>query len=309
MEGCALGADEKGDHFVTNDAKNSVEYWPKGCVYHRAIPWSHWPNRDLGMKTTLAEPKAVSVAEKALTRAATQAGGMMPETRWSLVQRVQEKDDGKALTALGELMKIYWEPLRAFALGRGESPSDVEDVVQGFYEMLITRGSMLSVNQERGRLRSFLRASFERYLIDQWDKRSAVKRGGGKRHLSLEQEQEENHSLKELSHDVTPDKLFERRWVLTVLGRVMDSLHASYVRRGKEDIFMALKGALEWQSTEFSYAEAGERIGMNENAVKQAVFRMRKKFGELLRWEVAQTVTDPADVDAELRELLHALGD
>jgi len=136
-----------------------------------------------------------------------------------------------------------------------------------------------------------------------------AKRGGGKRHVSLEQEAEENRQLKELSHDVTPDKLFERRWVLTLLGRVMESLRANYVRRGKEDIFLALKGALEWQSTEFKYAEAGEKIGMNENAVKQAVFRMRKKFGDLLRWEVAQTVTDPAEVDAELRELLHALGD
>jgi RNA polymerase sigma factor (sigma-70 family) len=262
------------------------------------------------MKTTEAEPRVISAAERAVVRAATQAGGgMMPETRWSLVQRVQETDDGKALVALGELMKIYSEPLRAFALGRGESPSDAEDVVQGFYEMLITRGSMLSVSQDRGRLRSFLRASFERYLIDQWDKRSAAKRGGGRRHVSLEQEQEEHRAIKELSHDVTPDKLFERRWVLTLLGRVMDALHASYVRRGKEDIFLALKGALEWQSTEFSYAEAGEKIGMNENAVKQAVFRMRKKFGELLRWEVAQTVTDPKDVDAELRELLHSLGD
>ena len=263
----------------------------------------------LGMNTTQAEPRVISAAEKAVVRAATQAGGgLMPETRWSLVQRVQEKDDGKALVALGELMKIYSEPLRAFALGRGESPSDVDDAVQGFYEMLITRGSMLSVSQDRGRLRSFLRASFERYLIDQWDKRSAAKRGGGKRHVSLEQQEEEHHVVKELAHDVTPDKLFERRWVLTLLGRVMDALQASYVRRGKEDIFLALKGALEWQSTEFRYAQAGERIGMNENAVKQAVFRMRKKFGELLRWEVAQTVTDPKDVDAELRELLHSLG-
>src|ERR1700748_2831602 len=142
------------------------------------------------MITTEAEKEATAAPYKAAVKAATQAGGLMPETRWSLLHRAQQKDDGKALVALGELMKIYWEPLHAFALGRGESPSDVEDVVQGFYEMLISRGSMLSVSQERGRLRSFLRASFERYLIDQWDKRSAAKRGGGKRHLSLEQEQE-----------------------------------------------------------------------------------------------------------------------
>lgn len=233
----------------------------------------------------------------------------MPETRWSLVQRVQQTDDNKARNALGELMKLYWDPLHAYALARGESPSDVDDAVQGFYEMLITRGSMLSVSQDRGRLRSFLKASFERYLIDLWDKRSAAKRGGGKHHLSLDHEEAQHHHIKELSHDLTPERLFERRWVLTLLGRVMEAMRASYARRGKEDIFQALKGALEWQSTDFSYATAGEKIGMNENAVKQAVFRMRKKFGELLRWEVAETVSDPADVDAELRELLHALGD
>jgi DNA-directed RNA polymerase specialized sigma24 family protein len=257
------------------------------------------------MTKTEAETALSQVAEKPV---AVQGGKSMPETRWSLVQKVKEKDDQKAKVALGELMKIYWDPLRAFALGRGEPLSDVDDAVQGFYEMLITRGSMLSVNQDRGRLRSFLRASFERYLIDQWDKRSAAKRGGGRHHVSLDQEEEEHHHLKELSHDMTPERIFEKRWVLTLLARVMEALRANYASRGKEEIYEALKGALEWQSTDFSYAEAGAKIGMNENAVKQAVFRMRKKFGELLRWEVAETVSDPADVDAELRELLNALG-
>ena len=234
---------------------------------------------------------------------------MMPETRWSLVQRVQAGDDPKALGALGELMKVYREPLLAFALARGEPYSDVEDAVQSFYEMLITRGAMQNVSQDRGRLRAFLRSAFERHLIDRWDKRSAAKRGGGRQHVSIDAEQEEHREIKELSHGLTPEKLYERRWVLTLLARVMAALQENYERRGKLDIFLALKGSLEWQGTEFSYAEHGEKIGMNENAMKQAVFRMRKKFGELLHWEVAQTVSDPADVEAELRELLQALGD
>ncbi len=236
--------------------------------------------------------------------------GLMPETSWSLVRRAQTDDDkSRALAALGEIMKLYWEPLYAYARRRGESPSDVEDAVQGFYEMLITRGSMQHVDKERGRLRSFLLSAFERYLIDQWAKRSTAKRGGGKAILSLDQEQAENHFLKEMSHNLTPERQFERRWVLTLLARVMTALQADYRRRGKEEIFLALQGALEWNSAEFGYAEAGEKIGLNENAVKQAVFRMRKKFRELLRWEVAETIADPADVDAELRELLQALSD
>lgn len=260
----------------------------------------------------MSPPDAMSSAEVSPTpvpRPASQAGGLMPETRWSLVRRVQSKDDPKALVALGELMKLYWEPLYAYARRRGESPSDVEDAVQGFYEMLISRGSIQTVSQERGRLRSFLLSSFERFLIDQWEKRSAAKRGGGKHHLSLDQEQAESHYLMEASHNLTPERLFERRWVLTLLGRVMDALQADYRRRGKEDVFLGLRGALEWHSADFAYAEAGQKLGLNENAVKQAVFRMRKKYRELLRWEVAETVSDPADVDAELRELLQALSE
>jgi RNA polymerase sigma-70 factor (ECF subfamily) len=224
------------------------------------------------------------------------------------VQRIQGSDDRQAIGALGELMKAYWQPLQGYALGRGASPADADDAVQGFYEMLISRSSMLTVSQERGRLRAFLRSSFERYLRDQWDKRSAAKRGGGRQHISLDQEDGDHHRLKELSDNLTPEKLYDRRWVLTLLSRVMDTLQANYRRRGKEEIFLALKCALEWQGTEFCYAEAGEKIGMSENAVKQAVFRMRKKFGELLRWEVAQTVSDPGDVESEMRELLRALG-
>ena len=240
--------------------------------------------------------------------AATQAG-TMPATRWSLVQKAQRSDDPQALKALGDLLKIYWSPLIGYAIARGEPQSEAEDSVQGFYEMLITRGSMQSVSQDRGRLRAFLRAAFERFLIDQWDRRSAEKRGGGRQPVSLDEKQEEQYEVRELSHEVTPDKIYQRRWALTLLGRAMDALQSNYRRRGKEDIFLALKSALEWHGSEFAYAEAGEKIGMNENAVKQAVFRMRKKFGELLHWEVAQTVTDPADVEHEMRELLAALGD
>ena len=259
--------------------------------------------------TKEAETGPPTTSAKAGDRAPIPAGGLMPETRWSLVRQVQSKDDPKAIGALGELMKLYREPLIAYALGRGERPSDVEDAVQGFYEMLISRGSMQSVDAERGRLRSFLRSSFERYLIDQWDKRSAAKRGGGRLHISLEHEAEEKRPIKELAHELTPEKLYDKRWVLTLLEHVMAALAANYRRRGKEEVLHALKGALEWHGTEFSYAEAGEKLGMNENSVKQAVFRMRKKFGELLHWEVAQTVSDPVEVEAELRELLRALGD
>src|SRR6478672_11022974 len=183
------------------------------------------------MPDKVAAPNAPQA--KTAPRSGGEAGGYMPETRWSLVQRIQGSDDQQAIGALGELMKAYWQPLQGYALGRGASPADADDAVQGFYEMLISRSSMLTVSQERGRLRAFLRSSFERYLRDQWDKRSAAKRGGGRQHISLDQEDGDHHRLKELSDNLTPEKLYYRLWVLILLSRVMDTLQANYRRRGK----------------------------------------------------------------------------
>jgi DNA-directed RNA polymerase specialized sigma24 family protein len=231
-------------------------------------------------------------------------GSLMPETRWSLVQRIQTDADAKAL---GEIMKIYWQPLQRLAIGRGVSPSDAEDAVQSFYEMVIRRGSFQVANADRGRLRTFLRTLFERHLIDQWEKSAAAKRGGGKIGLSIEEEQSNGNEIKELSHQVTPELLYDRCWVLTLLGRAMDALRDSYRRRGKEELFEELKYVLEGQESDSCYAESAARLGLNENAVKQAAFRIRKKFGEALTWEVTQTVGDPADIESELRELLQTL--
>lgn len=239
-----------------------------------------------------------------------QRTSLMPDTRWSLVHRSQFlADDPSALTALGELMKLYWEPLYAYARRRGESPKDAEDAVQGYYEMFITRSSITAVDQQKGKLRSFLLASFERYLIDQWQKRTATKRGGQQSPLSLDQQLAENRYSAEPYHLLTPERLYERRWAMTILQRVMSAMEADYKRRGKEDTFTLLRSALEWNSADFAYAEVGQQLHMNENAVKQAVFRMRKKFRELLRWIVAETVADPADVDRELAHLVAALSE
>jgi len=206
-------------------------------------------------------------------------------------------------------MKMYWEPLYAFARRRGESPVDAEDAVQGFYEKLITRGSIQSLMPERGRLRSFFLTAFERFLIDQWERRSARKRGGGQRQLSLDQEKAEQNYLLDPVDNVTPERLFDRHWVMTLLGRVMEALEEDYRRRGKEKVFSALRGALESNDPGFAYAEVGAQLGLQENAVKQAVFRMRTKYRELLRWEIAATVSDPQDVDEELAELVRVLAD
>ena len=240
---------------------------------------------------------------------ASPADGLMPETRWSLVRRVQTDGEDRQIAALGELLGAYWQPLYAYARRRGESPADAEDIVQGFCQMLIARGSMQIVDPERGKLRSFLLSALERYMIDQWEKRTVSKRGGGKRILSLENEEAENRFLREMSHSVTPEREYDRQWVMALLARAMTAIQEDYQSRGKGDVFAALKGALEWHGNDTAYAEAGAALGLNENAVKQAVFRMRKKYRECLRNEVAKTLTDPESVDAELKDLLQILGE
>jgi RNA polymerase sigma factor (sigma-70 family) len=255
------------------------------------------------MTEELQSPSAPSIDHASVAQPSS-----MPETRWTLVQRVQSHGESKdALTALGDIMKIYWQPLYAYARRRGESPTDAEDMVQGFYEMLIHRGSIHSVNKERGRLRSFLLTALERFIIDQWQKRNAGKRGSGKHQLSLEHEEAENRYLKETSHNLSAERLFDREWILTLLSRVMDSLSADYQRRGKQKVFEALSPSLEWHGNDESYGALAATLGLSENAVKQAVFRMRKKYRDLLRAEVAATISNPADLDAELMELLQAL--
>lgn len=252
----------------------------------------------------IEDKEAAELTDDQVRRVARE-GGQMPETRWSLVHRMQSGDDAQAL---GEIMKIYWQPLQRLAIGKGISPLDAEDSVQSFYEMVIRRGSFQFANADRGRLRTFLRTMFERHLIDQWEKSAAAKRGGGRQNVSIDESREDHREMPELSHNVTPELLYDRCWVLTLLGRAMDALRESYCKRGKEEIFEELKGALEGQFSDSSYSESAKRLGINENAVKQAVFRIRKKFGELLEWEVSQTLGDPADVESELRELLQALG-
>lgn len=231
----------------------------------------------------------------------------MPDTRWSLVRRVQAGDTTLALRALGDLMQIYWKPLYAYARRRGESPADAEDAVQGFCEMLIARSTMHSVSSDRGRLRSFMLTAFERYLIDQWERRSARKRGGGQQMISLDQEAAEQRYLHEPVDHLTPAHIFHRQWVYTLLGQAMEALRRDYEARGKGPIFEALRGTLDGTESTEGYASIGERFGLNENAVKQAVFRMRTKYREMVRSEIAETVSDPADVDLEFKDLMLAL--
>ena len=234
-------------------------------------------------------------------------GSIFPPTRWSLIASVQSQSEESSTKALGELCEAYWKPLYVFARRSGNSPERAEDLVQGFFERLIARNSIDSVHREKGKLRSFFLASFKKYVAGEWRRDTAIKRGGGSTPLSIEAEAAEEQYQNEPRERMTPEQLFDRRWALTVLDGVMAKLEASFTERNQAERFAILKNYLEPASSEAKYVEAAEKLSLSENAIQQAVFRMRAKYREILEQEIADTIEDRAGVQEELRHLIAAL--
>lgn len=233
---------------------------------------------------------------------------MFHSTRWSVVLRVGGDDGEEARMALAELCEAYWQPLYEYVRRRGEGPDDARDVVQGFFALLLERGDLEQVSPERGRFRSFLLASVRHFLADERDRKNAAKRGGDRATLSLDFEAGESRVSIDPADDVTPERAYERAWALSLLDRALVRLGAEYEVSGKQRLFEALRGQLTAGSGERRLREIGEELGLTESAVKVAAHRLRKRYRDALKHEVAQTVQGAEDVDAELRELLAALG-
>lgn len=231
------------------------------------------------------------------------AGGAFPATRWSLVVTAREQDTPAAERALSELCELYWFPLYCFVRRKGHSPPDAEDLTQEFFRLVIERNYLGVADANRGKLRSFLLASIKNFMADSHKARKAQKRGGGKTIVSLDQQTAEDRYLVEPSHEHTPEAIFERRWAQTLLERIMQKLKAVYTDLGKSDHFDALHGFMEWNAGEGSYSEASAQLGISENNVRVSVFRMRKRFGELLRAQIAETVATPDDIAGELQHI------
>jgi RNA polymerase sigma factor (sigma-70 family) len=223
-------------------------------------------------------------------------------TRWSLVLAAGAGGSG----ALAELCRSYWFPLYAFARRLGHSPHDAEDLTQGFFADLLARAGLTSVAAERGRFRSFLLASLKNFLSDQRDRARAQKRGGGQSTVSFDAVAAEERYAMEPPDAAAPELLFDRHWALAVVERALRRLEAEYA--GQAVLFTALRPMLTGSAALPSYAEIGGSLGMEEGAVKVAVHRLRKRYAQALRTEIAETVSDPADTDAELRHLLAVLG-
>ena len=208
-------------------------------------------------------------------------------------------------SALAELCQAYWPPVYLFVRRQTPDIHEAQDLTQAFFTQLLEKNVLQVAQPSRGRFRSFLLTSIRNFLHNERDKQKTHKRGGGKV-LAFDFQQHDSTLSCEPAHSMTPERLYERQWVLTLLEQVMVRLRAEYTKAGKEIIFERLKGSLSGGG-ETSFAEIAAQIGISENAAKVAAHRLRKRYRELLLAEVAQTLTDPQEIDDEIRQLFEAL--
>lgn len=228
-------------------------------------------------------------------------------THWSVVVEAAKNDSAASAEALEKLCRIYWYPLYAFARRRGCDREEAEDLSQGFFEHLIEKEALKSVGSEKGKFRSFLLTSFSNFVNNERGKQRAQKRGGLNLITSWEEVEAEQRYLDESVEGLTPEKLFDRRWAFTVVEQVLSQLRQEYAGGNKLPVFVELEAFLTQEAGPGVIAAAAQRLQMGEGALKVALHRLRRRFGEHLRAQVTSTLVSPDEVEEELRHLLAAL--
>jgi RNA polymerase sigma factor (sigma-70 family) len=234
-------------------------------------------------------------------------GAVFATTHWSVVLRAGEADAPDAEAALAKLYQTYWYPLYAYARRQGQDAEAARDLVQEVFLALLEKNQLASVGPEKGRFRSYLLAAVNHCLANEWHKRHRQKRGGGQIPLELDSPAAEERYRLEPADGRSPDVLFERRWALSLLDLVFAKLRAESEAAGKAKAFDALRVFLSGDSDAPNYAATGQAIGLSEGAARVAVHRLRQRYRDLLRAEIAQTVANPDEVEDELRHLLKVL--
>jgi len=228
-------------------------------------------------------------------------------THWSAVLLAGGERSAEADRALEDLCRAYWYPLYAYVRRQGYSSEDAQDLVQDFFARLLKRNYLRLADRNRGHFRTFMLTSLKHFLINEWSKANRGKRGGGQKVLSLDEEMAESRFAAEPAVDRPPDTLYDSGWAAILLDRALTALHTEFEQSGKQDLFNSLKVFVWGEKNAMSYAAIGEQLGMTGGAVKVAVHRLRQRYGELLRAEVAQTVTTTVEVDEELRYLISVI--
>jgi RNA polymerase sigma factor (sigma-70 family) len=229
-------------------------------------------------------------------------------TQWSVVIAAGNAQRPDAREALAQLCEAYWYPLYAYVRRRVPSTHEANDLTQAFFAHLLEKEAIAKAQPERGRFRAFLLAAFKNFLANEWNKERAEKRGGGRAELALDFSKGDSRYQIEPAHELTPEKLYERRWVTTLLEQVLARLRLELKESGKEAHFDELKTALLGEASAEEYERAGAALGISPAAAKQAAYRLRKRYRELLRAEVARTVAHEDEIDAEIGRLFESLG-
>jgi RNA polymerase sigma factor (sigma-70 family) len=228
-------------------------------------------------------------------------------THWSVVLTAGRSNTTQAHVALEKLCRTYWPPIYAFVRRQGHGAHDAQDLTQEFFARLLEKKSLADVDRAKGRFRSFLLAALKNFLANEWDKAQAQKRGGGATLIPIDAGSLESSCGVDPADHVTADRIFERRWALTLLDHVLVRLRDEYADDGRGKLFEQLKVTLTEPSRSVPYAEIAARLGTSEGAVKVAVHRLRQRYREVLRAEIAHTVAGPGEVEDEVRNLFAAL--
>lgn len=234
-------------------------------------------------------------------------GGRFATTRWSLVLTAGQQGNARSAEALASLCEMYWYPVYAFIRRQGYRSEESADLAQEFFARVLEKHYFQSADPARGRFRAFLCASVRHFLSNERDRARALKRGGTQPPISLEVETAEGRYQLEPRDDLTPEKLFDRRWALVLLERVLLRLGDEYKSAGKAELFEQLKGFLTGDSVAVPYADVAKTLETSEGAVKVAVHRLRRRFRDTLTDEISETVSDPADINGEIEYLLKAV--
>lgn len=233
----------------------------------------------------------------------TENSAGFPATHWSVVLAAQDSRDPGASDALDQLCRTFWRPLYGYVRRAGHDVESARDLTQAFFERLLEKKTLKAVDPAKGRFRSFLLASLKHFLANDWDRRMAAKRGGQFDFISLEAAQAEGALELDSRGELSPDRLYDRRWALAVLEEARRRLEMDYRAQGKGELFASLSEHLAGDPQAQPYAEIAGRLGLSADALRQAMHRMRRRYGQLLREAVVRTVGRPEETDEELRHL------
>ena len=239
-----------------------------------------------------------------MTRA---TGNIFATTHWTVVLAAGDRSTPQADVALEELCRIYWYPLYVYVRRHGHSREDAEDLTQGFFARLLEKNYLEGISSDGGKFRAFLLVAVKRFLANEWDRANRQKRGGGVAALSLDWQDADTRYQINPTDNLSPDKLYDRAWAVTVLERVITRLRDENCAEGKAKLYGQLKAFLMVGKSDIPYAQAAAALELSEGAVRVAVHRLRRRYRELLREEIAQTLADPAQADEEMQVLFSAL--